>query len=230
MTLHGSKGLEFPYVYLTGMEEGVFPSYRSINSGDMDDIDEERRLCYVGITRARKVLNLSAARERMINGETMYSRPSRFINEIPRYLLKSNLGETKSAFGGTNSFGKSASSFSSSYGSSSSFSSTGYGKSSMNPPKNLRSGASGLDLLNNNPFIKKGLSTVSSLNSTSFDKPSTPAVINYKVGDKVSHIKFGNGLVKDMVPKEKGDYMVTVEFEEFGTKKMKASFAKLVKF
>ena len=144
MTLHGSKGLEFPYVYLTGMEEGIFPSYRSINEGE-EDVAEERRLCYVGITRARKKLALTAARERMINGETMYSRQSRFINEIPRYLLKQDLGEQRSAFAGTNSFGKS-SSFDDSYGSS------GFGKSnfgggssysSMNPPKSVRSAGNG---------------------------------------------------------------------------------------
>ena len=244
MTLHGSKGLEFPYVYLTGMEEGIFPSYRSINSGDMDDIDEERRLCYVGITRARKKLCLTAARERMQNGETMYSRQSRFINEIPRYLIKTNLGEQKSAFGGTNSFGKSSefgrynsrydnnysSNYSSSSYSNSGFSASGFGKSTTSTGnlQNLRSSGSGLDMLNNNPFIKKGLGTVSSLTSTTFDKPSTPAVINYKVGDTVSHIKFGNGKVKEMVAKDSNDYMVTVDFEEFGTKKMKASFAKLI--
>lgn len=250
MTLHGSKGLEFPYVYLTGMEEGIFPSYRSINEGE-EDIAEERRLCYVGITRARKKLALTAARERMINGETMYSRQSRFINEIPRYLLKQDLGEQRSAFAGTNSFGKS-SSFDNSYGSSgfsnSNFSSSGFGKSSfgnssasgmsnfgggssyssMNPPKSVRSARNGLDMLNNNPFIKKGFSNLSSLNSNTFDKPKAPAVINYKVGDSVSHAKFGDGKVTEMVPKD-NDYMVTVEFNEFGTKKMKASFARLVR-
>lgn len=216
MTLHGSKGLEFPYVYLTGMEEGIFPSYRSINEGE-EDIAEERRLCYVGITRARKKLALTAARERMINGETMYSRQSRFINEIPRYLLKQDLGEQRSAFAGTNSFGKS-SSFDDSYSS----------YSSMNPPKSVRSAGNGLDMLNNNPFIKKGFSNLSSLNSNTFDKPKAPAVINYKVGDSVSHAKFGNGKVTEMVSKD-NDYMVTVEFNEFGTKKMKASFARLVR-
>lgn len=216
MTLHGSKGLEFPYVYLTGMEEGIFPSYRSINEGE-EDIAEERRLCYVGITRARKKLALTAARERMINGETMYSRQSRFINEIPRYLLKQDLGEQRSAFAGTNSLGKS-SSFDDSYSS----------YSSMNPPKSVRSVGNGLDMLNNNPFIKKGFSNLSSLNSNTFDKPKAPAVINYKVGDSVSHAKFGDGKVTEMIPKD-NDYMVTVEFNEFGTKKMKASFARLVR-
>lgn len=216
MTLHSSKGLEFPYVYLTGMEEGIFPSYRSINEGE-EDIAEERRLCYVGITRARKKLALTAARERMINGETMYSRQSRFINEIPRYLLKQDLGEQRSAFAGINSLGKS-SSFDDSYSS----------YSSMNPPKSVRSARNGLDMLNNNPFIKKGFSNLSSLNSNTFDKPKAPAVINYKVGDSVSHAKFGDGKVTEMVPKD-NDYLVTVEFNEFGTKKMKASFARLVR-
>lgn len=216
MTLHSSKGLEFPYVYLTGMEEGIFPSYRSINEGE-EDIAEERRLCYVGITRACKKLALTAARERMINGETMYSRQSRFINEIPRYLLKQDLGEQRSAFAGINSLGKS-SSFDDSYSS----------YSSMNPPKSVRSARNGLDMLNNNPFIKKGFSNLSSLNSNTFDKPKAPAVINYKVGDSVSHAKFGDGKVTEMVPKD-NDYLVTVEFNEFGTKKMKASFARLVR-
>ena len=255
MTLHGSKGLEFPYVYLTGMEEGIFPSYRSMNDGD-EAVAEERRLCYVGITRARKKLALTAARERMINGETMYSRQSRFINEIPRYLLKQDLGEQRSAFVGTNSFGKS-SNFDDSYGSSgfgksnfsnsnsygssefgkSSFSNSSYSKSnfgsgsnydSMNPPQSVRSAKSGLDMLNNNPFIKKGLGSLSSLNSNTFDKPKAPAVINYSIGDSVSHAKFGSGKVTDMVKKD-NDYIVTVEFDDFGTKKMKASFARLVK-
>lgn len=100
----------------------------------------------------------------------------------------------------------------------------------MTPPSSVRSAKGGLDMLNNNPFIKKGLGGVSSLTSNAFDKPSTPAVINYKVGDKVSHVKFGDGKVTEMIPKDNNDYMVTVEFNDFGTKKMKASFAKLIKF
>ena len=87
MTLHAAKGLEFPKVYLSGMEEGLFPGNVSILSGDPGDIEEERRLCYVGITRAREVLILTAARSRMINGETRYSRLSRFVEEIPETML-----------------------------------------------------------------------------------------------------------------------------------------------
>ncbi len=90
MTLHSAKGLEFPVVYLAGMEDGLFPSYMSISSGDPSDIEEERRLCYVGITRAREHLIMSAARMRMIRGETQMNRVSRFVKEIPaEYLVKS---------------------------------------------------------------------------------------------------------------------------------------------
>lgn len=87
MTLHSAKGLEFPCVYLAGMEDGTFPSYMAIQSDDKCDLEEERRLCYVGITRARKRLVLSMARQRMIRGEMMLCKQSRFINEIPKELL-----------------------------------------------------------------------------------------------------------------------------------------------
>ena len=94
MTLHGAKGLEFSHVYIAGMEEGVFPSMIAMSSGDDDDIEEERRLCYVGITRAREKLTLSGASSRMVNGETRYSRCSRFVDEIPReYLVETMKSE-----------------------------------------------------------------------------------------------------------------------------------------
>lgn len=88
MTLHSAKGLEFPYVYLAGMEDGIFPSYMTIIADDPTEIEEERRLCYVGITRAMKELTLTCAQQRMIRGETQYNRPSRFIREIPRELVE----------------------------------------------------------------------------------------------------------------------------------------------
>ncbi len=89
MTLHSAKGLEFPQVYLTGLEEGMFPSYMCITSDDPTEVEEERRLCYVGITRAREHLTLSCARRRMIHGETQYNRMSRFLKEVPVYLMNS---------------------------------------------------------------------------------------------------------------------------------------------
>lgn len=88
MTLHSAKGLEFPYVYLAGMEDGIFPSYMTITADDLTEIEEERRLCYVGITRAMKELTLSCAQQRMIRGETQYNKVSRFIKEIPRELVE----------------------------------------------------------------------------------------------------------------------------------------------
>ena len=88
MTLHSAKGLEFDHVYMAGMEDGIFPSYMTITADDPTEIEEERRLCYVGITRARKDLTLTAAKQRMIRGETQYNRPSRFISEIPREYVE----------------------------------------------------------------------------------------------------------------------------------------------
>ncbi|SCP99319.1 DNA helicase PcrA [Anaerobium acetethylicum] len=95
MTLHSAKGLEFPHVYMAGMEDGIFPSYMTISSDDPTDLEEERRLCYVGITRARENLMLTAAKQRMIRGETQYNRVSRFLAEIPKELLDSSAGEEK---------------------------------------------------------------------------------------------------------------------------------------
>ncbi len=100
MTLHSAKGLEFPQVYLSGMEDGLFPSYMSIMSDDKDALEEERRLCYVGITRAREKLTLTMARQRMINGETQYAKPSRFVEEIPPELLEEEGGRSRFAAGG----------------------------------------------------------------------------------------------------------------------------------
>ena len=87
MTLHSAKGLEFPHVYLAGMEDGIFPSYMTITSDDSEAVEEERRLCYVGITRAREELTLTCARRRMVRGETQYNKMSRFLREVPMDLM-----------------------------------------------------------------------------------------------------------------------------------------------
>ena len=92
MTLHSAKGLEFPKVFMVGMEDGIFPSHMTISYGDDGEMEEERRLCYVGITRAMKDLTLTCAQQRMIRGETQYNRVSRFVREIPRELV--DLGHT----------------------------------------------------------------------------------------------------------------------------------------
>lgn len=96
MTLHGAKGLEFDTVYLAGMEEGLFPSAMSANF--KEDLEEERRLAYVGITRAKKNLILTSAKQRMINGETRYSLMSRFVNEIPKELLNKHVLDTEKRY------------------------------------------------------------------------------------------------------------------------------------
>ena len=96
MTLHGAKGLEFPYVFLVGMEDGLFPSYRSLFSEDPTDVEEERRLCYVGITRAMEELVLTAAKMRTIRGEMQYNKMSRFVEEIPPHLLERKSAGTQS--------------------------------------------------------------------------------------------------------------------------------------
>lgn len=92
MTLHSAKGLEFPYVFICGMEDGIFPSYMTVMSEDDDDMEEERRLCYVGITRAKKKLYLSAVKRRMMQGRTQFNKVSRFIDEIPEQLLQLDTG------------------------------------------------------------------------------------------------------------------------------------------
>lgn len=92
MTLHSAKGLEFPYVFICGMEDGIFPSYMTMISEDDEDMEEERRLCYVGITRAKEKLYLSAAKRRMMQGRTQFNKVSRFVDEIPDQLLKVDEG------------------------------------------------------------------------------------------------------------------------------------------
>ncbi len=92
MTLHSAKGLEFPVVFMAGMEDGLFPSYMSLNSGLEEDIEEERRLCYVGITRAKERLYITSARQRMLHGNTQYNQTSRFLSEIPSELIESDGG------------------------------------------------------------------------------------------------------------------------------------------
>ncbi|MFV0341595.1 MAG: DNA helicase PcrA [Anaerocolumna sp.] len=218
MTLHSAKGLEFPYVYLCGMEDGVFPSYMSIHADDpATEIEEERRLCYVGITRAMKKLSLSAAAMRMIRGETQFNRPSRFVNEIPRYLLTMEQNPSK-----TNPFK------SNSYTSLATSNKEGVGTNEGNTRASNSSNRPGLP------------SSYNRLNDVIFQKPyaeSSPrnfdgknlGSLDYAIGDTVSHIKFGTGIVTNINSAGK-DYEVTVDFENAGVKKMLSSFAKLKKF
>lgn len=193
MTIHSAKGLEFPIVYLAGMEDGLFPSYMSISTGDESDIEEERRLCYVGITRAKETLIMSAARMRTVRGETQMNRTSRFVREIPKELLAESSQMLKK---------------------NSEYSSI-TGKDHMELPIRKRGQVAF------NSYQREAIS------NTVFDK-KTDYAPDYVVGDRVRHIKFGEGTVADMINGGR-DYEVTVDFDTAGRKKMFAGFAKLVK-
>ncbi|WP_440286923.1 ATP-dependent helicase [Eshraghiella crossota] len=193
MTIHSAKGLEFPIVYLAGMEDGLFPSYMSISTGDESDIEEERRLCYVGITRAKETLIMSAARMRTVRGETQMNRTSRFVREIPKELLAESAQMLKK---------------------NSEYSSL-TGKDHMELPVRKRGQVAF------NSYQREAIS------NTVFDK-KTDSAPDYVVGDRVRHIKFGEGTVADMINGGR-DYEVTVDFDTAGRKKMFAGFAKLVK-
>ena len=206
MTLHSAKGLEFPIVYLAGMEDGNFPSYMAITSDDKSDLEEERRLCYVGITRARQRLVLSMAKQRMVRGEMMLCKQSRFISEIPPQLLsESGQGIRKPV--------------------------------AFSDDKGIKAAEAAMReaLPWNRPAAKK--------NSAVWNKPAVSMVdiqkgapkvaasldeLGYAVGDRVKHVKFGDGTVQNIVSGGR-DFEVTVQFDSAGVKKMFASFAKLVK-
>ncbi len=185
MTLHSAKGLEFPYVCLAGMEDGIFPGYMSIVAEDpVEEMEEERRLCYVGITRAMKELMLTAVRVRMIRGENQYNQVSRFVREIPQELLE---------------------------------------RASAVPPVPKVQQPAG-----NTAFTKAR----EIFRTKTFDPQQFKVVkadrLDYGVGDRVAHVKFGEGTVLDITEGGR-DYEVKVNFDRAGIKKMFASFAKLKK-
>ncbi len=191
MTLHSAKGLEFPAVFLVGMEEGMFPGYMSISSDDPMELEEERRLCYVGITRAKKELTLTAARERMVHGETHLNEVSRFVKDIPPELMETQ--EKTSSLKG--SFGSGG--------------------------NERRAGGQSVYSKASEAFHAKAFEP------RQFEVKSGDG-LNYTVGDRVYHAKFGDGTVTAITEGGR-DYEVTVEFDDAGTRKMFAAFAKLKK-
>lgn len=185
MTLHSAKGLEFPYVYMTGMEDGIFPSYMTITADDPEEMEEERRLCYVGITRAMRELTLTSAQMRMIRGENQFNKVSRFVREIPRELvdLDRDIKERKT---------------------------------------------SDLEIPQNHTYAKmKQAFHTKNFEPKQFTVKKADT-LSYGVGDTVRHVKFGVGTVENIADGGR-DYEVTVNFEQYGIKKMFASFAKLKK-
>ena len=214
MTLHSAKGLEFPNVYLAGLEDGLFPSYMSITSDNSQaEIEEERRLAYVGITRAKKNLTITSARVRMVRGQTQYGKVSRFVREIPPELLSGKIYEpkTKEEPIEQSTFQKARKAFRTvpSYGGS------GYGK---------EVGEGYGSTFHSSKATKPVYTKVENQR----DFGSAGGALSYQVGDRVRHIKFGDGEVMAIVSGGR-DYEVTVDFDKVGTKKMFASFAKLKK-
>ena len=188
MTLHSAKGLEFLYVFLAGMEDGLFPSYMTITADDPMELEEERRLCYVGITRAMKELTLTCAKRRMVRGETQYNIASRFLKEIPESLIGTASGTLRE-------------------------------RPQMEIARN-QTYAKAKAAFHSQAFgIKR---PVQQFKVASGEGPG------YDVGDRVRHMKFGEGLVTAITEGGR-DYEVTVEFDRFGVKKMFAAFAKLQK-
>ena len=188
MTLHSAKGLEFSYVFLAGMEDGLFPSYMTITADDPMELEEERRLCYVGITRAMKELTLTCAKRRMVRGETQYNIASRFLKEIPESLIGTVSGTLRE-------------------------------RPQMEIARN-QTYAKAKAAFHSQAFgIKR---PVQQFKVASGEGPG------YDVGDRVRHMKFGEGLVTAITEAGR-DYEVTVEFDRFGVKKMFAAFAKLQK-
>ena len=195
MTLHSAKGLEFPCVYMCGMEENIFPGSIAVFGDNPDDMEEERRLCYVGITRAMKNLTLTSASRRMRNGNVVYNPPSRFLREIPRYLMTETNRLTEKQERAQ------------------AFSAPSAATGTKKEPGNL---------FQNNPYIQKGFRPAPAVSASPDGKP------DYEAGDMVSHTKFGIGRVvslKDI----SGDYEVVIEFEDFGKRKLRSSFARLLK-
>ncbi len=253
MTLHSAKGLEFPCVYLAGMEEGLFPTYMTVQSDDPSDLEEERRLAYVGITRAMNELTLTCARMRMVRGETQYNSVSRFVREIPDELMdapppqqrKLDEGILSGVFGFETVGWQEKGVQPLAYGNGKR---PAYGKSPEPAYGGSQKPAYGMDqqpaarsydfrpkaILRptvtpkaDKPFIARGIGSLNQIAGISRGVPGgVSRELDYGVGERVRHIKYGEGTVTH-IDKEPRDYKVTVEFDAAGQKIMYASFAKL---
>ena len=199
MTLHSAKGLEFKIVFIIGMEEGLFPSRMTIFANDESELEEERRLCYVGITRAMEKLYISNAAARMLRGDILWNPPSRFIGEIPEYLLSGgrNPDTTRQKRNESLYAGEKSSSW----------------KNNLEPGS-FSSGKK--NLFSGNPYISKGFGG---------ETKTSDAV---KTGDRVSHAKFGEGEVINLV-KEEDTVSVKFDNETYGIRKLKLNMAGLKK-
>jgi DNA helicase-2/ATP-dependent DNA helicase PcrA len=266
MTLHSAKGLEFSHVYLAGLEDGVFPSYMTITSDDAAEVEEERRLAYVGITRAKDDLTITCARQRMIRGETQYNPVSRFVREIPPLLLDHKVPEVRRRdFDDYDDDSTEKNNFMSRPFERSGYSragSTGYSRPGGADAGFGRAGGAGAGYSRSGSDTRTPYtSQFNRVSDTVFDKPKPKAVarpkrtalenqpyitkaaqgagsvtiapagngsLGYAVGDRVKHLRYGEGTVMKIEPGPR-DSQVTVVFDEVGQKIMYAGFAKLKK-
>ena len=213
MTLHSAKGLEFPVVFLVGMEEGIFPGYKSI--GEPKELEEERRLCYVGITRAKENLFLTCSKQRTIFGSTSCNQVSRFLREIPSELLEGYdeaLGDKQES---NNIFGDSK--YSWTYGSKDNGNIKTY---KIDKQESAVSAAS----TNTGFMFKTAESFLNSLNKKGTG--SNVDLSKYKSGVRIFHKKFGEGTISNVEP-EGDDLKVDINFDKVGHKRLMAKFANL---
>lgn len=226
MTLHSAKGLEFPHVYLAGLEDGVFPSYMTITSDDPSAVEEERRLAYVGITRAKEDLTITCAKQRMLRGETQYNPVSRFVREVPGELLdnKPQIFKKKTDFEEYRETPESRARFQTApyggnYAGAPSQAADWRPKAVVKPKRTDPE---------NKPFIAQGIGSLAGVAGLSKGVGTKQASLEYGIGDRVRHIKYGEGTVLNIVDGPR-DYQVTVLFDKAGQKIMYAAFAKLKK-
>lgn len=210
MTLHSAKGLEFPVVFLVGMEEGIFPGYKSI--GEIKELEEERRLFYVGITRAMQYLYLTCARRRTIFGSTSYNQMSRFLKEIPKDLLD---GYEEIDNEDNNSFKDS------NYG-------WEYGTNYAGKVKTYK-----FDNVEKIPEVKEKVGAFQFRTAESFlnslNKKASGRQVDitkYKEGQRIYHKKFGEGTI-NKIEQEGEDYKLDIQFDKVGHKRLMAKFAEL---
>lgn len=197
MTLHSAKGLEFPIVFIPGMEEGIFPGNQSMFSEE--DLEEERRLAYVGITRAKKKLYLISSQQRMLYGQTSRNMPSRFLREIPSSVIDDQSVVARRSTGFTTPR-------------------TAYANASRNELGHSSHNKIGSYTQSSNSAHKFGQAGNAAQKNN----------IDFKVGDTVCHKSFGTGTVLTVTPMG-GDMLLEVAFDKAGTKKMMANYARLEK-
>ena len=219
MTLHSAKGLEFPVVFLVGMEEGIFPGYKSIS--EPKELEEERRLCYVGITRAKEYLYLTCSKQRTIFGSTSYNPVSRFLTEIPEDLLEGH----QEAFGeedhNKNQMFKD-SNYTWTYGSKD----NGNIKTYKIPEKETIGVSAKSNNTNSTGFaFRTAESFLNNLGKKS-SANKTVDLSQYEAGVKVFHKKFGEGIINKVEP-EGDDLKVDIDFEKAGHKRLMAKYANL---